>query len=724
MAMRFDGIDDYISINNPFYTFSNEISFSGWFFYESYPGFGAGIGQSTPLSTSEEETMWHFHPYPNGEFKFYIVNADNFINTPNYNFELNQWFHVTYVVSPEETKVFMNGEELYCENTETYQFNNNPNSAIHIGKDPRYPQGRWMKGLVDDIRVYNRSLSCSEVDSLYREVFVACQNFELQLSADSISVCLEPDSIKLTWTSDNGPFLIEKKIEDGLWEQVDTTSYSEFWVNVSQVGEAEPMVFYYRILDYSGCNTNVDSLVVTCNNYCSELIFSVSLEGENGALLSSQERILETPYLLHLSDYILGTQSENRIIDLSNLHDVDYPENITHIKLRARSGNNSSLGNGSISVNNVELISSSAKQNNIDTLYLPITSPILNATFIAGHYNVLTLHLLGFKNGNQSIYCEGESTSVEVNVKSNLSNSINYNWSHLEGENNTSDITIIINESSTYTLIVTDENGCTASSQLEVLVSEAPTFDLNIDTIYSCLSQDSSRLTWISSNGPFIIQQKIDEGEWTRVHTTSNSEYWAKINPVNEDESSTYYFRIIDNNGCESQIDSVVVTCSDICAEDNFEVQIARSLDQDGDGYTNDGSGLGSDEDDYNFCIPNPSSTHFSFGGGDCRGIKVVDMDGDEDQDVIAAYFNNRKLAWFENDGNESFTQHVISKSIGSHHDVEADDIDNDGDIDIFVPDYYNRSSAILINNGDNTYHNENSSERSWNEPLWCCRNC
>ena len=38
-------------------------------------------------------------------------------------------------------------------------------------------------------------------------------------------------------------------------------------------------------------------------------------------------------------------------------------------------------------------------------------------------------------------------------------------------------------------------------------------------------------------------------------------------------------------------------------------------------------------------------------------------MDGDNDMDVVAAAYNADAVSWFENDGNENFTEHVITDS-------------------------------------------------------------
>ena len=57
-------------------------------------------------------------------------------------------------------------------------------------------------------------------------------------------------------------------------------------------------------------------------------------------------------------------------------------------------------------------------------------------------------------------------------------------------------------------------------------------------------------------------------------------------------------------------------------------------------------------------------------------------MDGDGDMDVLSASYNDDKIAWYENDGSESFTEHAISTSADAAHSVYAADVDGDGVMD------------------------------------------
>ena len=65
------------------------------------------------------------------------------------------------------------------------------------------------------------------------------------------------------------------------------------------------------------------------------------------------------------------------------------------------------------------------------------------------------------------------------------------------------------------------------------------------------------------------------------------------------------------------------------------------------------------------------------------QSVYAIDIDGDGDIDVLSASFNDDKIAWYENDGNENFSPHTISISSDFAYSVFAIDMDGDGDIDV-----------------------------------------
>ena len=80
------------------------------------------------------------------------------------------------------------------------------------------------------------------------------------------------------------------------------------------------------------------------------------------------------------------------------------------------------------------------------------------------------------------------------------------------------------------------------------------------------------------------------------------------------------------------------------------------------------------------------------------KSVYAADIDGDSDIDVLSASESDNKIAWYENDGNENFTTHIISTDAVKAQSVFAGDVDGDGDIDVL--------SASALDGEINWYEN------------------
>lgn len=66
------------------------------------------------------------------------------------------------------------------------------------------------------------------------------------------------------------------------------------------------------------------------------------------------------------------------------------------------------------------------------------------------------------------------------------------------------------------------------------------------------------------------------------------------------------------------------------------------------------------------------------------RSVVSGDIDGDGDIDIVSASYDDDKIAWFENGGDETYEkQYIISESADGAYSVRMADLDADGDLDI-----------------------------------------
>jgi hypothetical protein len=63
--------------------------------------------------------------------------------------------------------------------------------------------------------------------------------------------------------------------------------------------------------------------------------------------------------------------------------------------------------------------------------------------------------------------------------------------------------------------------------------------------------------------------------------------------------------------------------------------------------------------------------------------VYATDIDGDEDVDVLAAAGFDEDIIWYENDGDGNFTAHTIADNFDGATSVYASDLDNDSNVDV-----------------------------------------
>tara|TARA_R110002124_G_scaffold286675_2_gene468236 strand:- start:11883 stop:17900 length:6018 start_codon:yes stop_codon:yes gene_type:complete len=82
------------------------------------------------------------------------------------------------------------------------------------------------------------------------------------------------------------------------------------------------------------------------------------------------------------------------------------------------------------------------------------------------------------------------------------------------------------------------------------------------------------------------------------------------------------------------------------------------------------------------------------------QGVHAADVDGDGDIDLLSASENIDEIAWYENDGSESFTKRVVSTDAYYARDVYSADIDGDGDMDLMSASAVDQKIAWYKNDG------------------------
>ncbi|KAH8098019.1 hypothetical protein JL720_939 [Aureococcus anophagefferens] len=86
------------------------------------------------------------------------------------------------------------------------------------------------------------------------------------------------------------------------------------------------------------------------------------------------------------------------------------------------------------------------------------------------------------------------------------------------------------------------------------------------------------------------------------------------------------------------------------------------------------------------------------------RSVFAIDVDGDGDVDALSASFRDDTVAWYENDGSQSFTERVITDSADSATSIYAIDVEGDGDVDALSASHYDDTVAWYENDGSQSF--------------------
>ncbi|MGM0502174.1 MAG: LamG-like jellyroll fold domain-containing protein [Bacillota bacterium] len=109
-ALNFDGIDDYVEIND-----SDSLDMSApftvefWFRANSRPTTFPAVPVAKGTYTDENEFVWWFEYLPNGDLEFSINYKSGSPRTVKVNLENNKWYHLAGVYDGSKQQLYLNG---------------------------------------------------------------------------------------------------------------------------------------------------------------------------------------------------------------------------------------------------------------------------------------------------------------------------------------------------------------------------------------------------------------------------------------------------------------------------------------------------------------------------------------------------------------------------------------------------------------------------------------
>jgi len=266
-AFEFDKIDDYMNCgDDDSLNISEEITLSAWVKPSSLPQGYTRIVTKSTIGPGFPWTLWGLVLWPpkpehnnQHSFTLEIINASNMrlkLHSKN-NVSVNTWYHVAATYNGTHTKLYMNGTEsevwVWQENGSTANtvipptnisgplMTNNQNVTVGIiGFLADYSK---FNGTIDEVGIWNRSLSASEIQAVYNHNTGSWDGDGIQIKDSdynkfkNIITSNNPKGIHLSdgsqYNSINDSLIFNNEIYGILSNQSDKNTYNNLTIEFS-----------------------------------------------------------------------------------------------------------------------------------------------------------------------------------------------------------------------------------------------------------------------------------------------------------------------------------------------------------------------------------------------------------------------------------------------------------------------------------------------------------
>ena len=176
-CFELDGDGDYISIGDTaaLNTFGN-LSVSFWVKQTATSTNAVPVGQAAALSSKG----WMFYQDGSGNLLFAVYNYANDYVDSSQSLPLNTWLHVVGVSNDTDTCIYLNGSLIDCDSKGAGSYVHPSINGLWFGAYGGEDDGfadYFFNGSIDDVMIFNRALTSSEVKGLY---FNKYENYDIK----------------------------------------------------------------------------------------------------------------------------------------------------------------------------------------------------------------------------------------------------------------------------------------------------------------------------------------------------------------------------------------------------------------------------------------------------------------------------------------------------------------------------------------------------------------
>jgi hypothetical protein len=165
-ALAFDGADDRVDLGTIDVKGDDGLTIAFWFKADDFDMQDARF-VSKATGVENDQHYWMVSTFEGGALRFRLKTdrlTDVLISNPG-EIQPHQWYHVAVTYDGSNMRIYKNAVEI-AGREKSGNIDINPSVFAAIGNQPSGAGNRPFDGLLDDVRIYNRALSTSEIRNL------------------------------------------------------------------------------------------------------------------------------------------------------------------------------------------------------------------------------------------------------------------------------------------------------------------------------------------------------------------------------------------------------------------------------------------------------------------------------------------------------------------------------------------------------------------------------
>ncbi len=201
-AMKFDGVDDYVEITDSSSLHASYgITIEAWVKINKLPASTAAIIEK--MKTSAATNSWTARLESGGDIRWQVSNGAVDIGMVSNPLRLGEWVHYAFVYDPSNTIMY-----IYVNGTQDNSYTYSGITGINVN-DKNVRMGfegggnNYFNGTIDEVRIYNRTLSASEIQQQYQASKARLDYADIRFT-DATGTALLP-----FWMESDGKFWVK-----------------------------------------------------------------------------------------------------------------------------------------------------------------------------------------------------------------------------------------------------------------------------------------------------------------------------------------------------------------------------------------------------------------------------------------------------------------------------------------------------------------------------------